>query len=152
MASNKRRIVVNLTKEEYEEMMCQKKFMRLTTYSDLIRMYINNAVCFNVDFNGLFELCTQIARIGNNINQIAHAVNQTHSITPYQIQQLRDRMDEIDDKVAKATMEKGRIAKYIAREITPGGNLGIMDFNDELKKEYEEYRKEIKNIKSGDVW
>ncbi len=53
-------------------------------------------------------------------------------------------MDEIDAKVAKAIMEKGRIAKYIARENTPGGNLGIMNYNDTLKRNMQSIRKKLR--------
>ena len=129
MAENSRRIQVRVTDEEYEEMLRQKKRMHLGTYSDLIRMYINNAVCFTVDFNGLFEVSHQMAKIGTNINQIAKAVNETYSITPFQIKALQKRMDELSEEVAKAVKAKARIVKYIARETTGGGNLGNYEDN-----------------------
>ena len=124
MSKNTRRIQIRVTDDEYAELIRQKKFLKLPSYSDLIRMYINNNVCFNVDFNGLFEVSTQIARIGNNINQIARAVNETHNINSWQVRNLKEEMKALETEVAKVTKEKANIAKYIARETSGGGNLG----------------------------
>lgn len=74
MANNTRRIHIRVTDEGYAELLRQKEFMKLPSYSDLIRMYINNNICFSVDFNGLYEVYTQISKIGNNINQIANGL------------------------------------------------------------------------------
>lgn len=124
MANNTRRIHIRVTDEEYAELLRQKEFMKLPSYSDLIRMYINNNVCFSVDFNGLYEVSTQISKIGNNINQIAKAVNESHSITPWQIEVLKKDMKDLEQEVAKVSKEKAHIVKYIARENNGGGNLG----------------------------
>ena len=132
MAKNTRRIQIRVTDEEYAELIRQKEFMNLKTYSDLIRMYINNNVCFAVDYRGLFEVATQISRIGNNINQIAKAVNETHSITPWQIEVLKNDMKAINEQMDKVIREKGNIRKYVARETSGGGNLGS----------YEDYKSE----------
>ena len=39
MANNTRRIHIRVTDEEYAELLRQKEFMKLPSYSDLIRMY-----------------------------------------------------------------------------------------------------------------
>ena len=132
MANNTRRIHIRVTDEEYAELIRQKEFMHLPSYSDLIRMFINNNVCFTVDYRGLFEVATQIARIGNNINQIAKAVNETHSITPWQIEVLKNDMKAVNEEMDKVIRERGHISKYIARETSGGGNLGS----------YEDYKSE----------
>ncbi len=132
MANNTRRIQIRVTDEEYSELIRQKEFMKLTSYSDLIRMYINNNVCFNVDFSGLHEVSTQISRIGNNINQIAHAANETDSVTSNQVQELKELMKALEAEVARVTKEKARIVKYISRQSHGGGNLGS----------YEDYKSE----------
>ena len=124
MAKNRKGIYIRVTDEEYAELLRQKNFMNLPSYSDLVRMYINNAICFNVDFNGLFEVAAQIARIGNNINQIARVANESNDITPQQIEILMKHMNEIDTEVSKVSKAKANITKYIARETTEGGNLG----------------------------
>jgi len=124
MAINTRRIQVRVTDEEYDELIRQKEFMNQSTYSDLIRMYINNAVCLSVNFDGLFEVSHQISKIGTNINQIAKAVNESGTITSYQIDELKKEMDALSLEVAKAVKAKSRIATYTARVISGGGNLG----------------------------
>lgn len=124
MNRNEKEIHLRLTGEEYAELMRQKEFLGFKNYSSLIRMYIRNGVCFNIDFNGLYEISTQIARVGNNINQIAVAVNQSHDITPYQIRLLQKHMDRIDEIIDKITDDKINISKYAARRNCNGGDNG----------------------------
>ena len=124
MARNNKGIFIRVTEEEYQELLRQKEFMHLSSYSDLIRMYINNNVCFKIDFNGLFAVSTQISKIGTNINQIAKAVNETRSISPWQIEELQKEMNALEEVVAESAKEKAKLAKYIARETSGGGNLG----------------------------
>ena len=132
MAKNSRRIQIRVTDEEYEDMLRQKEFLNHKTYSDLIRMYINNAVCFTADFNGLFEVSHQIAKIGTNINQIAKAVNETHFINSDQIDSIKEDMNKLEKEVAKAVKAKARISKYVARVTSGGGNLGnYEDYKDQ---------------------
>ena len=124
MANNTRRIFIRVTEEEYKELLRQKAFMHLPSYSSLIRMYINNAVCFNVNLDGMFELSTQISRIGNNINQIAKKANETQTITPYQMQIVQSEMSKVSKAVADINDKYVEITKYIARKTNGGGNLG----------------------------
>ena len=124
MANNTKGIFIRVTDEEYEELIRQKEFMDFASYSELIRMFINNNVCLKIDFNGLFEVATQISKIGTNINQIAKAVNESHSITPWQIEVLKNDMKDVQEEMKKVIKEKGNLTKYIARETFGGGNLG----------------------------
>ena len=124
MPNNTRRIFIRVTEEEYKELFRQKAFMHLPSYSSLIRMYINNAVCFNVNLDGMFELSTQISRIGNNINQIAKIANETQTITPYQMQIVQTEMLKVSKAVADINDKYVEITKYIARKTNGGGNLG----------------------------
>lgn len=87
-------------------------------------MYINNTVCFNVNLDGMFELSTQISRIGNNINQIAKIANETQTITPYQMQIVQSEMSKVSKAVANINDKYVEITKYIARKTNGGGNLG----------------------------
>lgn len=121
MANNTRRLDLMVTEEEYQELIRQKEFLKLPSYSSLIRMYINNAVCFSINFDGLFEISTQIARIGNNINQVARVANESQSVSECQIEILQKEMKELEDKVAQISNSKTELTKYIARE-TRGAN------------------------------
>ena len=111
MANNTKGIFIRVTDEEYEELIRQKEFMDFPSYSDLIRMFINNNVCLKIDFK-------------TNINQIAKAVNESHSITPWQIEVLKNDMKDVQEEMKKVIKEKGNLTKYIARETFGGGNLG----------------------------
>lgn len=124
MNRNEKEIHLRLTEEEYAELMRQKEFLHLPSYSSLIRMYINNAVCFHISLDGLFELSTQISRIGNNINQIAKMVNETRTFSPTQFHQLEKEMSDLSLKVADISDNYVEITKYIARKPNGGGNLG----------------------------
>ena len=44
MATNTRQILIRVTEDEYNRMIQQKKDLGLSTYSDLIRLYINTTV------------------------------------------------------------------------------------------------------------
>ena len=66
--------------------------------------------------SGLYDFSTQISRIGNNINQIAAVVNETYSVTPYQMKMLQSQMTEIQEIVKKASEEKFKIIKFKEKE------------------------------------
>ena len=65
-----------------------------------------------------FEISTQIARIGNNINQIARVANESQTVTDYQVELLQNEMKALEDKIAEISNSKTELTKYIARETT----------------------------------
>lgn len=121
MQEKTHRIFVRLSKEEYEELLRQKEFLGCTTYAQVIRNYIRNGVCYCFDYDGLFETATQISRIGNNINQIAKAVNETRDITPSQIIFLKKYMEQIEQILGDAIAEKEHVSRYLAENFFVGG-------------------------------
>ena len=48
------------------------------------------------------DIINQIARVGNNINQVAHTANATKSVSEYQIRILLKEMDEIKNLIEEA--------------------------------------------------
>ena len=124
MKTNTRRIQIRVTDEEYAELLRQKEFLGFSTYGDLIRMYINNAVCFHVSFDGMFETATQIARVGNNINQIAKVANETRDISSGQIAQVLSELKRIEKIFDDFSNDKIEITKYIARKPKGSGKNG----------------------------
>lgn len=48
------------------------------------------------------DIINQIARVGNNINQVAHMANATRSVSEHQIRILLDEMDEIKKLIREA--------------------------------------------------
>ncbi|MGN0482319.1 MAG: MobC family plasmid mobilization relaxosome protein [Lachnospiraceae bacterium] len=114
-------IHIRLSKEEYDELLRQKEFLGCMTYAQVIRNYIRNGVCYRFDYDGLFETATQISRIGNNINQIAKAVNETHDITQSQIIFLKKHMAQIEQILGDAIAEKEHVSRYLAENFFVGG-------------------------------
>ena len=124
MDKNNKEIHIILTEEEYAELMRKKEFMGFKNYSSLIRMFIKYGVCISVNFDAFYENATQIARVGNNINQIAKAVNEAKDITPYQIQLLQKHMDKLDKIFDDFTDDKVKLVKYISDEYLRGDDNG----------------------------
>lgn len=84
-----------MTEDEYEELIKKKEAMGFKTYSSVIRMFIRYGICVSVDFDPFYENATQIARVDNNINQIAKAVNESKDITKYQVELLQKHMNKL---------------------------------------------------------
>ena len=120
MAENEKRLFIRVTDSEYERLMKMKERLRMPSYGSTIRMMINSAVYFRIDFDGLFEVGDQIRRIGQNIDQITKHVNTFHEISPFQLELLKRDMDDIRKQVAKITDDKIKLTRYMARE--PGGD------------------------------
>ncbi|HEV4626506.1 Bacterial mobilisation protein (MobC) [Streptococcus pneumoniae] len=54
-----------------------------------------------IDTNGYQDLVFELKRIGNNINQIARAINQSHLISQNQLQELSKGVGELIKEVDK---------------------------------------------------
>lgn len=57
-----------------------------------------------------------ISRIGNNINQISAVVNETYTVTPYQMKILQNQMAEIQRIVKNTTEKKFKVTKFKEKE------------------------------------
>ena len=95
MAKDRHAISVILNDEEYEELYRQKEYLGFSHYSDVIRNYIHTGVCFKIDYSAFFEIATQIAKIGTNINQIAKRLNAGGPIYQADLQEIKERQAEI---------------------------------------------------------
>ncbi|HEM3738931.1 TPA: MobC family plasmid mobilization relaxosome protein, partial [Streptococcus suis] len=54
-----------------------------------------------IDTSNYKELIFELRRIGNNINQIARAINQSHLISQEQLKSLSQGIDEMISEVEK---------------------------------------------------
>ena len=116
MKSKNKEIHLILTEKEYAELMRKKEAMGFRTYSSVIRMFIRFGICVSVDFDPFYENATQIARVGNNINQIAHEVHKTHNITPHQIELLQKHMAKLDNIFNDFVNDKIQLIEYLSDE------------------------------------
>ena len=128
MAEKRKMIDLSLTETEFKRLLEIKKKLGLPSYSSAVRMLINDAVYFRIDFEGLYAVADEIRRIGTNINQIAKAVNTDNEITLYQIELIKKDMEEIRKYVSEITDDKIRINTYTARE-TGGDGCGDNEDN-----------------------
>ena len=116
MSKKSKEIHLKISEEEYSMLKQQQDFLKYSSVSQVIRAYIHSGHCYRFDMSGLYDFSTQISRVGNNINQIAAAVNETYSVTPYQIKLLQSQMIEIQEIVKKATKEKFKFIKFKEKE------------------------------------
>jgi len=115
-----RRIYIRITQNEYDELMKQKDFLGFSSYSNLIRAYIHTGICYRIDYNGLFEVATQISRIGNNINQIANVANMTCEVTSEQVKELKSHMAELDKIMSYDFKEIEKVTRRLSEDFFVG--------------------------------
>lgn len=116
MNEKTKEIHLRITEEEYQMLLQQRDFLKYSSIAQVLRAYIHSGHCYRFDMSGLYDFSTQISRVGNNINQIAAIVNETYSVTPYQMKMLQSQMAEIQDFVKKASEEKFKIIKFKEKE------------------------------------
>ncbi|MDW8741607.1 plasmid mobilization relaxosome protein MobC [Streptococcus sp. ZY1909104] len=76
---------------------------RSKNFSDYARkVLLNPSMTFlTIDTSNYQELVFELRRIGNNINQIARAINQSHLISQEQLKSLNQGIDELISEVDK---------------------------------------------------
>lgn len=116
MRKNTRRLEFYVDENEYQMLLQQKEFLKYSSITQVLKAYIHSGHCYRFDMSGLYDFSTQISRVGNNINQIAAVVNETYSVTPYQMKMLQSQMTEIQGIVKKASEEKFKIIKFKEKE------------------------------------
>ena len=78
--------------------------------SAFIRQLIVEGFVYDVDYSYLRDYNYQLGKIGNNINQIAHRINETESIYKADIDEVKNQMDELW-KVQKNMLSKQPYSK-----------------------------------------
>ena len=116
MNEKTKEIHLRITEEEYQMLLQQRDFLKYSSLAQVLRAYIHSGHCYRFDMSGLYDFSTQISRVGNNINQIAAVVNETYSVTPYQMKMIQSQMTEIQEFVKKASEEKLKIIKFKEKE------------------------------------
>lgn len=116
MNEKTKEIHLRISEEEYHMLLMQRDFLKYSSISQVLRAYIHSGHCYRFDMSGFYDFSTQISRVGNNINQIAAVVNETYSVTPYQMKMLQKQMAEIQDIVKTAAKENMKIIKFKEKE------------------------------------
>ncbi|WP_368397080.1 MobC family plasmid mobilization relaxosome protein [Streptococcus oralis] len=94
---------VFLTDSELNQLNNHLSKSRCKTFSEYARKVLLNPNMnfLTIDTITYQDLIFELKRIGNNVNQIAHAVNQNHIISHEQFQELRQGMAELVSEVEK---------------------------------------------------
>jgi len=109
-------ICTRITEDEYIEMHKQKEYFGFSSVNDLIRAYIQTALCFRVDYDKFFDVAKNISVVGDKINQVAKEVNFTQTVTREQIERLKLYMQELDEIMEYDFKEQSRIRVYNAMD------------------------------------
>ena len=93
-------------------MLKKEDFEGITTHRELLRSFIRDGFCFRVDYGGLYEVATQISRLGNNVNQIAKVANESKIVSESQIDQMITLLKDIKKIANDEIRNSARIIKY----------------------------------------
>lgn len=113
MANKTHEIHLRLSETEYQKLLEQQRFLDCPSYASLIRMYIHTGICYRIDYKGLSEVASQIARVGNNINQIAAVANATSEITPLQLEDVKKQLSKIEKILSDNISQKAEVTKKL---------------------------------------
>lgn len=88
-------IQIYLNEDEKKILDYKTTIAHMRSQSAFIRHMIKYGFVYDVDYSPLQECNYQLAKIGNNINQIAHIANNNQSITELQIDEVKELMKRI---------------------------------------------------------
>lgn len=74
-------ICTRITEDEYVAVHNQVDYFGFGSVNDLIRVYIQTALCLRYDYDKFFGVAKDISEVGDKINQIAREVNSTMVVT-----------------------------------------------------------------------
>ena len=124
MATRTRKNELKVFLSDDEEYILEKKMtlMRINTKSTAIRQLIVESFLYDIDYSELREMNTQLARIGNNINQIAKRINETRSIYQTDINEIKKEMEKIwqlqESMLSKQPLPAQSVTSVIRRKQT----------------------------------
>ena len=97
MANRKRNIQMKFYVTEEEKQLIEQKMQQLPTqrYGAYLRKMAIDGYIINMDTTDIKAFTAELSAIGRNINQIAKRVNAGGSVYKEDIQEIRERLDEI---------------------------------------------------------
>ena len=97
MANRKRNIQMKFYVTEEEKQLIEQKMQQLPTqrYGAYLRKMAIDGYIINMDTTDIKAFTAELGSIGRNINQIAKRVNAGGSVYKEDIQEIRERLDEI---------------------------------------------------------
>ena len=96
-----RRIHFVMSDKEYARMSKKIKALGIRNYSSYLRKMALGGYCIQLDIPEIKKMISLLGRCSNNLNQYARKANQTCSIYWADIQDLKERLNEIYDMAEK---------------------------------------------------
>lgn len=91
----KKGLLLYLNEEEMELLEEKCKLAKIKSKSEFIRRLIIDGYIIEVNFSELNRYNFLLSNISNNINQIAHRINETRSIYKSDIDSVKEEMDKL---------------------------------------------------------
>ncbi len=91
----KERIEIRVTKEEKEKILARMRSMGIHNISAFMRKMALDGYCVKVDLSAIKELVRLLSYSSKNLNQYTKLAHEKGSIYGTDIEDLRERLDEI---------------------------------------------------------
>ncbi len=97
MANRKRKIVLRCPVTEEERRLIEQKMAQIPTkhIGAYLRKMVIDGLIIYTDTSGIKEFTKELQVIGRNVNQITKRVNSTNSVYKEDIEEIKERLDEI---------------------------------------------------------
>ncbi|EIQ7064290.1 plasmid mobilization relaxosome protein MobC [Enterococcus faecalis] len=89
----------------------------IRNFSLYARHMLLSGMTIHTDFSDLRNLIGELAKIGNNINQLAHKANSTNSVAKEDFNQLKNEYDQLFKLVDEALLYKLKRARDLQRTV-----------------------------------
>ena len=93
--SRKHRFTLRLSDDEARILEGKFKLSGMRSRSAFLRQLLIEGFVYDVDYSYLREYNVGLAKIGTNINQIAHRINETRSIYQTDINEIKKEMEKL---------------------------------------------------------
>ena len=93
--SRKYGIVIHLSEDEKYILDEKTKCSNMTSRAAFIRHLILYGYVYDIDYSELQEYNAALARIGNNLNQIAKRMNATGNVYQADVNEVKERMQKV---------------------------------------------------------
>ena len=91
----KKRLCIFLTEDEERILNAKVKMSGIRSKSEYIRQMITDGFVYHIDFAEIQRYNFLLSNISNNINQIAHRINETRSIFRPDIDEVKKEMKKL---------------------------------------------------------
>ena len=91
----KKRLCIFLTEDEERILNAKVKMSGIRSKSEYVRQLITDGFVYHIDFAEMQRYNFLLSNISNNVNQIAHRINETRSIYQTDIVEVKKEMKKL---------------------------------------------------------